>query len=492
MVKLLSSITHSIRGRLIAGVLLLHALLMGLVVFDMMSRQQDFMEHQLASKGMALSQALAVNATSWMISNDLTGLDELTDGLKRDPELVLSMIIDIHAKVRASSDDKLFNLTLDDPQTLSLIDKQKRAGRLESVYSWHDGIVDCLSPIMVGNTPIGYSRAVLSADLVSAELNQVLQKGSLYTLAAIIAGGFLAWFLVHSMTGRLASLSRAADAVAAGDLSVTLPQGKADQDEVGRLICDFNGMLEAIKQDRSSREALMQRIDAANDDLTRLTEVSAHHLQEPVRRLITYSQILRGQIQQNVSPEEVEKTLTQIDQDGRYLRSLIADIRAYLAAVHAEPVNIPANAKAAVENACRSLREKIRETKAEVMIGDLPEAVIAPDQLAQLFSQAIDNSLKFSSPGVVPRISIDGECQNNTVRFRISDNGIGVPPDLRERVFRIFERLHQQSRYSGTGIGLAIVRRIAENCGGKVWLEDSPLGGAAIVVQLQSVGARAV
>ncbi|MRR51891.1 MAG: hypothetical protein EG825_13430, partial [Rhodocyclaceae bacterium] len=114
-------LVHSIRGRVIAGVVVLHAVLMGLVVADMVDRQREFMQHQLSTQGLSLASTLAINAPSWLISNDVNGMDELVDSLKSSPNLQLALILDNRGKVRASTDPTLFNLVLDDTITRALL-----------------------------------------------------------------------------------------------------------------------------------------------------------------------------------------------------------------------------------------------------------------------------------------------------------------------------------------------------------------------------------
>ena len=209
-------VLHSIRGRIIAGVLLLHAVLMGLVVADMVLRQQSFMERQIASEGQSMSNTLAANAPAWLLSNDLTALDELVESLKSVPHLQLAVIVDQSGKVRASTDPSLFNLVLDDPASKRLVASQRQL--------WHDGMVDSISTVAAEGQPIGYARVVLNASAVQVELDAVTRKGMLYTLVAILSGGLLAWSLVRTMTARLALLSGAADEIAAGKLRVSPPQ----------------------------------------------------------------------------------------------------------------------------------------------------------------------------------------------------------------------------------------------------------------------------
>ena len=203
MRALLAHVTSSIRGRLIAGVLVLHAVLMGLVVADMLARQQRFMEKQVADEGQTLANMLALNATSWLLSNDLSGLDELTDDLRRERHIRMAMILDRAGKVRASTDPSLFNVVLDDPPSLRLIREADESGPAGRSQFWHDGMLDSLTAIRAGDKAVGYARVILDSAPVQAELDAVLHKGAAYTVAAILIGGFMAWLLVRTMTYRL-------------------------------------------------------------------------------------------------------------------------------------------------------------------------------------------------------------------------------------------------------------------------------------------------
>ncbi len=244
MKKLLDFIFYSIRGRIIAGVVVLHAVLMGLVVADMVTRQQSFMERQVASEGQSLATTLAANAPSWLLSNDLTALEELVESLRSLPHLQLALILDTGGKVRASTDPKLFNLVLDDTQSKQLISTGKQL--------WHDNMVDSITEITANGRSIGFARVILNTSAVQAELHAVTRKGMVYTAIAIILGGFLAWAMVRTMTQRLKLLSEAADDIAEGNLNVSLPES-AGRDEVARLTRDFSQMARALEDDRNER-----------------------------------------------------------------------------------------------------------------------------------------------------------------------------------------------------------------------------------------------
>jgi diguanylate cyclase (GGDEF)-like protein/PAS domain S-box-containing protein len=243
--KFINFIVYSVRGRIITSVLLLHAVLMGLVVADMVTRQQSFMEHQIACEGQSVATTLAANAPSWLLSNDLTALEELVESLKSLPHLQLALILDTEGKVRASTDPKLFNLVLDDAWSKQII----ASGR----QLWHDNMVDSIAEITANGQSIGFSRVILNTSAVQAELHAVTKKGMIYTAIAIILGGLLAWIMVRTLTQRLKLLSEAADNIAEGKLDFSLPNSSG-RDEVARLTRDFSQMARALQEDLEERK----------------------------------------------------------------------------------------------------------------------------------------------------------------------------------------------------------------------------------------------
>lgn len=218
---------------------------MGLVVADMVTRQQSFMEHQIASEGQSVATTLAANAPSWLLSNDLTALEELVESLKSLPHLQLALILDTNGKVRASTDPKLFNLVLDDAWSKQIIATGRQV--------WHDNMVDSIAVITANGQSIGFSRVILNTSAVQAELHAVTKKGMIYTAIAIILGGLLAWIMVRTLTQRLKLLSEAADNIAEGNLDFSLPESSG-RDEVARLTRDFSQMARALLEDLQERK----------------------------------------------------------------------------------------------------------------------------------------------------------------------------------------------------------------------------------------------
>ncbi|MBU0752880.1 MAG: EAL domain-containing protein [Gammaproteobacteria bacterium] len=315
MTRWLDFLLHSVRGRIIVGVVLLHAVLMGLVVSDMVVRQQDFMQAQLAREGASLAQTLALNAPSWLISNDVTGMDELVDSLRAAPNLQLALIQDRQGKVRASTDPDLLNLVLDDADSRRLL----TAGGPRQI--WHGGLVDSASDIVSGGRTIGHARVIINAGPVQTELDAVTRKGIAYTLFAILFGGMVAWLAVRTMTNRLERLSNAADRIAAGNLDVELAADRG-RDEVARLTRDFGQMVAALADDRRRRDdaeaLLFEEKERAQVTLASIGDgVITTDMAGKVGFLNSVAEILTGWTNAEAAGLPLEQVFRIINEDSR-------------------------------------------------------------------------------------------------------------------------------------------------------------------------------
>ena len=235
--------------------------------------------------------------------------------------------------------------------------------------------------------------------------------------------------------------------------------------------------------DLKLRSAALER---ANADLTRFADVSAHHLMEPTRRLISYAQQLRARLASRSvldGDDEIGTSLAYIERDAARLRTLIRDVQLYLAAGTPRG-DVGMQDTVALLNALQQhLATQLASVKLD--IGPLPNAMLDRPRLNDLFSLLLDNALRHGKPAdpeVALNIRISGQRDAGVSRFRISDNGSGIPAEYLERVFGIFERLTAAD--GGTGIGLSIARRIVESRHGRIWIENPPEGGTAVVFEL--------
>jgi len=233
---------------------------------------------------------------------------------------------------------------------------------------------------------------------------------------------------------------------------------------------------------RAHEALLEQRLAQRAADLQRFAEVTAHHLQEPARRVISYSERLREQLAGRLDDREVDLSLDFICAQAERLRKLLGDLELFLAADQPLGKSEPCDAAGTVRSVLGRLAERIAVVDAKVTVAQLPPAFIDARRLARMFEIALDNALRHASGERPLAIEIGGTESGRQVRYSISDNGPGVEAVYRERVFRLFERL--SSGGEGTGVGLAILRRIAESAGGRAWLEESTAGGCRVVLEL--------
>lgn len=168
------------------------------------------------------------------------------------------------------------------------------------------------------------------------------------------------------------------------------------------------------------------------------------------------------------------------------MRALINDLLSYSRLGREERTLEPTDSRAALDRALANLDASIKERGALVTIGQLPTVLGNFSQLTQLFQNLVGNGLKFSKQKQ-PEIRVDSEASGADWIFSVRDNGIGIDPQYRDRIFLIFQRLHKRDEYEGTGIGLAICRKVVEQHGGRIWVESEPGKGATFRFTLRAM-----
>jgi len=214
----------------------------------------------------------------------------------------------------------------------------------------------------------------------------------------------------------------------------------------------------------------------SNGELEQFAYAASHDLQEPLRMITGYLQLLERRYQGRLDDDAREFIHYAVDGAAR-MKRLIQDLlsfsRAGTQATEFRPVEI----ETVLHNALANLKTAIEESDAAVTSDPLPAIVADQGLLTQVFQNLIGNGIKFQKDGQ-PRIHVSSERRDGHWVFSITDNGIGIEPQHAERIFRIFERLHGQDVYPGTGMGLAISQKIVERHGGRIWLESEPGQGS--------------
>jgi PAS domain S-box-containing protein len=238
--------------------------------------------------------------------------------------------------------------------------------------------------------------------------------------------------------------------------------------------------------DRKNAEAALREVHEelkrSNAELEQFAYVASHDLQEPLRMVASYTQLLWRRYDSKLDKDAREFMAFIIDGATR-MKQLIEDLLAYSRVGTKGADFQPVSAEVALRRALFNLRTGIEEALAVVTHDVLPSVPADEGQLAQLFQNLIGNALKFRSASV-PRIHIGIVEKPEEWQFEIRDNGIGIEPQYYERIFMVFQRLHNKGEYPGTGIGLAICKKVVERHGGRIWVESRPGAGSSFYFTL--------
>jgi signal transduction histidine kinase len=291
--------------------------------------------------------------------------------------------------------------------------------------------------------------------------------------------------------GPLRRLAAQVRQVAGGDFSreVTVRGPR----EVTSLAADVNTMRERILQELAatrSANAVLQdhaaELQRSNAELEQFAYVASHDLQEPLRKVASFSQLLQRRYAGKLDARADQYIEYAVD-GAKRMQALINDLLAYSRVGRSDREPALVSSDAALTQARANLAEQIEETGATVETGHLPLVLAELPLLIAVFQNLLSNSLKFSG-GKPPRIVITVRREEPFWLFSFSDNGIGIDPEYAERIFVLFQRLNERSAYAGTGIGLAMSRKIIEYFGGRIWLDTSCTEGARFVFTLPMPG----
>jgi signal transduction histidine kinase len=247
----------------------------------------------------------------------------------------------------------------------------------------------------------------------------------------------------------------------------------------------------AEQEVRDLNQALEGRVAERTTELTRTVRelqsfayTVAHDLRAPLRAMSGLSQLMVedfGKELKSPGPEYLEK----IRAAARRMDELIIGLLHYSGLSYSDLALGPIEVRSIAAGVVQSLEADLEKCHGRVEIGDCAGCVVASEQfLRQILANLIGNAIKFVAAGVAPRVRLWTESLDSTLRIWVEDNGIGIPPEYRERIFGVFERLNPTEDFPGTGIGLAIVRKAAGRMGGKAGMESKPGGGSRFWVEL--------
>ncbi len=233
----------------------------------------------------------------------------------------------------------------------------------------------------------------------------------------------------------------------------------------------------AERKDAEERLALQaEELARSNKDLEQFASAASHDLQEPLRMVSSYTQLLARHNAGKLDAESEEFIAFAVDGASR-MRQLIDDLLVYCRVTTRAGSPEPTDSNLIFDDAVANLAAAIEESGASVVRDPLPTVAVDPTQMRQLFQNLIGNAMKYRG-AEPPQVHVSAEVVDGADVFSVRDNGIGIDPKYADRVFGVFQRLHIRDEYPGTGIGLAICKKVVERHGGQIWIDSEPGKGS--------------
>jgi len=298
-------------------------------------------------------------------------------------------------------------------------------------------------------------------------------------ITAWVAGSLFALNKINRLVNVTKELST-------GNLSIRtgIRSGRGD---LGQLARAFDSMAEALQERDRELEARTEELERSNEELEQFAYIASHDLQEPLRMISSYTQLLAKRYKDQLDGDANEFINYAVDGANR-MQVLINDLLSYSRVGTKGEDFSHVDLNSVLEAVKANLKGVIEETGAVIKYSKLPTVMADNSQMIQLFQNLIGNAVKFRREGVTPEIEITSKKEGNLFRFVVKDNGIGIDKKYLDRIFVIFQRLHTKEEFPGTGIGLAICKKIVERHGGEISVESAEGKGSDFTFTLQGKG----
>jgi signal transduction histidine kinase/DNA-binding XRE family transcriptional regulator len=341
---------------------------------------------------------------------------------------------------------------------------------------------------LAARVPIASIHWATGASVTLASLTSPLMR-SVVLVAVVLAAVAVFCLLIALLISRqiirpVNELQRHAHRIGEGRLDQRVHvQGPAELEELGHALNTMSAQLAAARAELEQTNADLTR---SNRDLEQFAYIASHDLQEPLRAVAGFTTLLQQRYQDKLD-EKADSYIGFVVDGVSRMQALIHGLLEYSRVNTRGGVPEPVRADQALKEAVANLQTAIERSGATVTATPLPMVRADLAQLTHLFQNLIENGIKFRSDRP-PEIEVSARHQDGTWLFWVRDNGIGLDPQYADRIFMIFQRLHTRDKYPGTGIGLAICKRIIERHGGKIWVESQPGRGATFYFTLPEKG----
>lgn len=413
-----------------------------------------------------IGKIISSNSTAALAFENAKDASEILSALKAEPHIVIAALY--------TADGNFFSrypLVLNEnelPETL----------KPPGFYYTHSHIEE-IQHIFEGKRKLGtlYLKSDINSLYKRMEIYAVVS--SIVILLSIVLSYLLSKILQKSVSDPILALAETAQIIT-DQKNYTLRAIKLGNDELGLLTDAFNQMLNQIQLqnktlkdfNKSLEKNIKERtkeLQRSNAELEQFAYVASHDLQEPLRTVTSYVQLLERRYKDKLDDDANDFIAFAVDGSNR-MRVLIQSLLEYSRVNSKRPFE-ELDLNVFMKTILINLNESIKENNVKINVNPLPKIFGDPILMNQLFQNLLSNAIKFKGE-VPPEIAISCEKKEDKFLFSIKDNGIGIEKEYHDKIFVIFQRLQDKGKYSGTGIGLAICKKIVERHGGKIWVES--------------------
>jgi len=303
-----------------------------------------------------------------------------------------------------------------------------------------------------------------------------------FSAFTLLAAMLLASWLAHSLTRPIRQLVHGTEEIGRGNLDYRLES--RSRDELGSLAEGFNRMGASLKTQAGLLRQRAEQLESSNKELEAFSYTVSHDLRAPLRAIDGFSRILLDEHASQLAPL-VQRYLYLIRQSTQQMGHLIDDLLAF-SRLGRQTITIEQVFPLAIVNlALQDLHDEQDGRKIDLVVGELPECRADPALLKQVYLNLLANALKFTRQRKVARIEVGAQHLDGQCVYFVRDNGVGFDMKYIDKLFGVFQRLHRSEDYEGTGVGLAIVQRIIQRHGGRVWAEAQLNKGAVFHFTLE-------
>jgi signal transduction histidine kinase len=439
-----------------------------LLIMYQQSALRESRIHQIIS----IAHVLGNNSTAALEFNDSRAGIEMLGALRSDSQITAASLLGQNGQSFAGyvRSDPAF-----EPSELFLVEKDH--------YQINGNYLVVYCPIYLTGAKIGTVIIKSSLQDLYSRLTNYAIIVAVIIIVAMLAAYMISFSLQRFLSAPLLHLARVARKISSNK-NYSLRAKRYGGDEIGQVIDQFNAMLDQIERQESSLTRRTDELARSNKELERFAYIASHDLQAPLRMVASYADLLRIRYREQLD-DQAQQYLDKTIEGASRMQTLINDLLAYsrVGRLDKEPETV--NLDQVLQEVLQNLEPLIKQSDARISHCALPLVKGHRTQLLQVFQNILNNAIKFR--GQEPLIvDIAARREGQFWVIRVSDNGIGIENKYLDKIFIIFQRLHNKSEYPGTGIGLAVCKRIIEFHGGRIWVESEPGIGSVFLFSLKA------